>query len=202
MNGCFAVLFSKLQELDKQLAASTSHGFAGTTARGLCSKIEKYVVFCKNYGLYLFNGEVLQVRRYLQYLTKTHNSIQSMKGYVAGAHTLFELVGFEPPPWDDYMYQLTVRGITRDKGHVVKRAQPVTPKLLVDIFPFVITAHELELVAWVVTLVGFYMFLCKMNLFPDTLDGFDINTQLGRRNLYKLDNMYVACVYHTKTIQY
>ena len=140
------------------------------------------------------------MRRYLQYLTRTHNSIQSMKGYVSGARTLFELAGFEPPPWD-YLYQLTVRGITRDKGHVVKRAQPVTPKLLIDVYPYVKTEDELQLVAWVGTLLGFYMFLCKMNLFPDTLDGFRPNTQLGRRNIYGLADMYVARVYHTKTIQ-
>ena len=202
MIGLFSALIEKLLVLDQQLAASTSHGFAKTTAHGLRSKIEKYVKFCTEYGLYLFNADVLQVRRYLQYLTKSHGSIQSMKGYVSGARTLFELAGFEPPPWDDYLYQLMVRGITRDKGHVVKQAQPVTPKLLVDIYPYVEMRQTLDLVAWVGTLLGFYMFLRKMNLFPDTLDGFSPSIQLGRCNLYQIGDMFLVRVYHTKTIQY
>ena len=122
----------KLQELDEQLAVSTSHGFASGTGRGLRSRIEKYVKFCKDFGLYLFNGDALQACRYLQYLTRTHKSIQSMKNYVSGARALFELAGFGPPPWLDYMYQLTVRGISRDSDQVVKWAQPVSPVILAD----------------------------------------------------------------------
>ena len=151
----FVVLMLKLAELDKGLAKSTAHGFAKTTGRSLRTYINSYVSFCQDYGLYLFNGEVLQARRYLQHLSRTHKSIQSMKNYVGGARSLFEIMGFQPPPWEDYLYQLTVQGITRQKNHVVKKALPITPQLLVDIYPYVNTQQVFELVVWTGTLLGF-----------------------------------------------
>ena len=59
----------------------------------------------------------------------------------------------------------------------------------------------MQLVAWTSTLLGFYMFLRKMNLFLDTLQGFNPEIQLGRRNVFKSGKGYIARVYHTKTIQ-
>ena len=109
---------------------------------------------------------------------------------------------FRPPPWTDHLYRLTARGITRELGHVVRRAQPVTPRLLIDVSRFVDLRYDIQMVAWVATLVGYYTFLRKMNTLPTTLGGFDARTQVARQNLYKMGKkFYVIRVYHTKTIQ-
>ena len=85
----------------------------------------------------MFDNRPLHFRRYLEHLTETHNSIDSMKNYAGGARILFEIIRFDPPSPTDYLYKLTARGISRDKDHVVKRAQPITPKLLVDVYTVV-----------------------------------------------------------------
>ena len=192
----------RLAELDRRLPRSTANAFAANSGRGLRTHINKYVQFCKQYGLYLFNNQVLQFRRYLEHLRLTHKSVDSMKNYVGGARTLFEIMGFKPPSWADHLYKLTARGITRELGHVVKRAQPVTPRLLIDVSKHVDLRHQIQLVAWNATLLGFYTFLRKMNTLPVTLNGFDARTQVARQNLYKMGKRcYIIRVYYTKTIQ-
>ena len=197
----------RLAALDRRLARSTSHGFAGRTAKNIKTQINKYVEFCQYYGLFIFETDGLQFRRYLEYLTNTHKSMDSMKNYISGARTLYEIMGFTPPHWSDYLYRLTAQGITRDLGHVVQRAFPVTSTLLVDIYAHVDPRKVEELVAWNVTLLGFYTFMRKMNLMPDTLEGFDPDVQLARGSFREMEKEakgkgYIITVYHTKTIQF
>ena len=154
----FAAPVHKLQKLDADLASSTSRGIADSSAKGLKTHINKYVDFCQEYDLYLFSPEVLQFRRYLQHLTKTHNSPDSMRNYISGAKSLYLIMGHQPPEISDYLYRLTLRGITRDKGHTPKQAQPVTPQMLVELYHWVDLQEPVQLVSWTATLVGFYMF--------------------------------------------
>ena len=199
-------LVAMLQDLDDRLAKSTAQGWAKGSGKGLKTHIQKYVEFCKLYKLYLFNCDGLQIRRYLEHLTETHSSIDSMKNYISGVRTLLELMGYKPPPWTDYLYRLTVRGITREKGHVVKQAAPLTPFILVEISKLLNPKDVRQLVAWNVTLLGFYTFLRKMNLMPDTKTSFDARVQLSRGNFSEIPKNpgkgFRITVYSTKTMMF
>ena len=47
--------------------------------------------------------------------------------------------------------------------HEIKQAEPITPNILLKFSKVVDYRDQVELVAWVGTLLGFYMFLRKSN---------------------------------------
>ena len=170
-------------------------GVGYSSSRGLRTHINAYVEFCTIYSLYIFNSSVLQIRRFVGHLSKSLQSPDSMKCYVSGVRNLFLLIGREPPDISDYIYGLTMKGITRFKGHMVKRALPVTPELLVHVFAQVDFTDNRQLVAWVALLVGFYTFFRKSNLVPQLAVKFNPAHQLCRHNIYKCDFFYIIRVY-------
>ena len=63
---------------------------------------------------------------------------------------------------------------------------------------------QIEMFAWTALLLGFYMFLRKSNLVPDTMDDFDIEQQFCRAdlNLLGLDRAMMCEIRWSKTIQH
>ena len=142
------------------------------------------------------------MRRYLLYLSETHQSVESMKNYISGVKNFFHLMGKEPPDTGDYLYKLTVTGLTRIKAHVVKRAEPVTPGLLLDLHAQVDFNSKKELVAWVATMVNFYTLFRKSNYLPDSSKKFNPGQHLKRSNLTKMGGMYFVQTRYAKNIQF
>ena len=140
--------------------------------------INSYVNFCTHYYYDVFPVDSLQARRYLQYLSYFHKTVDSSKGYVSGMRSLHEIFRFEPPE-GDYLYHLTVNGIRRDKAHVVKQAAPLTPEILVGMYGRVDFRCGVQVATWTALLIGFYLLLRKSNLVPDSAVGFDCTKQLA-----------------------
>ena len=191
-----------LQALDDKVAAATLKGLANTSTKSLRTHINAYVHFCQKYDLYMFETSPLHLRRYLLHLSETHKSVDSMKNYIAGVKNFYLLMGREPPDTSDYLYKLTVTGLTRIKGHVTKQAAPVTPQLLLDLFPYVQFTDPRELVAWVATVVNFYTLSHKSNYLPDSGKKFDPHQHLTRGNLSKVGGMYFVRTRYAKNIQF
>ena len=184
------------------MSQSTVHGIASLTQRNFRMFVTTYVKFCQYYGLDMFPADVLQERRYITYLSEYHKNIDSSKNYVGGVRSLHEMFGFPPPPAEYYMYKLTVNGLRREKGHVVRQAFPVSPDILAAISGMVDVDNAVQMAAWLAILCGFYLTFWKSNLVPDTCTGFDPQHQLTRRNLVCMRDCYVAHVYWSKTIQF
>ena len=192
----------RLRTLDDRVAFATLKGLANTSTQSLRTHINAYVQFCQKYDLYMFDTAPLHFRRYLIHLSETHKSVDSMKNYIAGAKNFYLLLGKEPPDTSDYLYKLTVTGLTRLKGHVTKRAAPVTPQLLLDLFPYVNFVDKRQLVAWVATVVNFYTLFRKSNYLPDSGKRFNPHQHLTRGNLTKVGGMYFVHTWYAKNIQF
>ena len=83
------------------------------------------------------------------------------------------ILGMEvPDPHDRQMHMFT-QGLKRVMPHAIKQAEPVTPEILARLNKVVNFTDIIEMVAWTATLVGFYMFLRKSNLVPDTMNTFE-----------------------------
>ena len=80
----------------------------------------------------------------------------------------------------------------------------MTPQILLKMHKVVNFKDKVELIAWTATLLGFYMFLRKSNLVPDTMDKFEPLHQFRRTdvNLLGLDQAMMCEVRWTKTIQF
>ena len=88
--------------------------------------------------------------------------------------------------------------------HAIKQAEPVTPELLIKLSKVVNYKDQVEMVAWTGLLLGFYMFLRKSNLVPDTMDTFNSNQQFCRAdiNLLGMDKAMMVEIRWSKTIQH
>ena len=78
------------------------------------------------------------------------------------------------------------------------------PELLIKLSKVVNDRDKIEVVAWVALLMGFYMFLRKSNLVPDTMDTFNGQYQFRRAdvNLMGLDKAMMFEIRCSRTIQY
>ena len=65
-------------------------------------------------------------------------------------------------------------------------------------------ADRVEMVAWTATLLGFYLFLRKSNLVPDTMDTYNVEQQFcrGDINLLGMDKAMMIEIRWSKTIQH
>ena len=191
----------RLVRLDRKMSSSTLHGLALSSQWNFKTHVSAYVTFCTYYGLNLFPADQLQTRHYVQHLSEFHKNVDSSKGYVSGIKSLHEIFGFAPPSMD-HLYQLTVNGIHRDKGHMVCQAAPVTPQMLADVALMVNTNDGIQLASWVAILAGFYLLFHKSNLVPDTCVTFSPHRQLTWSNFVHMKDCYVVKVYWSKTIQF
>ena len=101
------------------------------------------------------------------YLSFWFTSVNSIKNYVSGICILNELNGFEKV-YRGTLYRNIIRGLRRELKHEVKQAKPLTIDLLHHICDIVNLQDQKELVAWVVVLFRFALFLRKSNLVPDS----------------------------------
>ena len=95
-------------------------------------------------------------------------------------------------------------GLKATMPHAVKQAEPVTPEILVTLSRVVNYTDTVEVIAWTGLLLGFYMFLRKSNLVPDTMDTFDKDQQFCRKdvNLLGLQKAMMVEIRWSKTIQH
>ena len=97
-----------------------------------------------------------------------------------------------------------ITGLKRVMPHAIKQAEPITPEILLKLSKVVNYRDQVEMVAWTGLLLGFYMFLRKSNLVPDTIDSFNGNEQFCRSdvNLMGLDKAMMVEIRLSKTIQH
>ena len=138
--------------------------------------------------------------RYVIYLSFTMQTVDSIKAYVANVVNNHEMKGFLPVRRGKRYYK-TIRSLRRILQHEVQHVKPVTISMLKSIAHLVNTNDQKQLAVWVSMLFGFFLFLRKSNLVPDTRIH-DERRQLSRKDL-KLDkNLLIVTIKWSKTIQF
>ena len=190
--------------LDAEVAETKGHSVKESTKKNLLTHLNSYQKFCDRYLLPYFPCDNKQLCRFGQYLIKTMESPESIGNYLSGIRTILALAGLEIPDAKDRQMQMFTTGLKRTMAHVVKQAEPVTPLILLQMSKVVNYKDKIKVIAWTATLLGFYMFLRKSNLVPDTMDTFEPLHQFRRKdiNLLGLDKAMMCEIRWTKTIQF
>ena len=191
-------------KLDLAVAHTKGQSVKESTKRNLLCQLNAYEKFCDRYLLEYFPCDNRQLCRFGQYLSSTFDSPEAVGNYLSGVHTCLALMGLEVPDVNDRQMKMFTMGLKRIMPHAVKQAEPVTPELLLRISKVINYKDQVEMVAWTRLLLGFYMFLHKSNLVPDTMDGFDKEMQFCRSDLNKLglDKAMMCEIRWSKTIQH
>ena len=166
--------------LDAAVADTKSHSIKESTKKNLLCQLSSYEKFCNRYMIQYFPCDNTQLCRFGQHLSATFSSPDSVGNYLSGIQTCLVLLGKQIPDTNDRQMKMFMAGLKRVMPHAVKQAEPVTPLLLLKLSKVVNYRDQVEMVAWTGLLLGFYMFLRKSNLVPDTMDSYDKKYQFYR----------------------
>ena len=194
---------AELAELDEGVAATKGQAVKASTRKNLLCHLNSYQQFCDRYLLQYFPADNRQLCRFGQHLTKTFQSSDSVKNYISGIRTCQALLGFEVPSPEEKQMQLFSQGLKNLLLHEIKQAKPITPQILLRISSILKFKDQTDMVTWVATLIGFYMFLRQSNLTPPSMEKFDSTAQFTRADFNLISPMepMMAEVRWTKTLQ-
>ena len=191
-------------KLDLAVAETKGHSIKQSTKNNISMQLTAYEKFCERYLLNYFPCDNTQLCRFGQHLSETFQSPESVCNYMSGIGMCLALLGLEVPDVNDRQMKMFSTGLKRVMAHAVKQAEPVTPQLLIKLSKVVNFTNQVEMVAWTALLLGFYMFLRRSNLVPDTMDSFDKEQQFcrGDINLLGLEQPMMVEIRWSKTIQF
>ena len=193
-----------LQQLDSAVTQTKGQSTKDSTRKNILSQLTAYQKFCDRYVLHYFPCDNRQLCRFGQYLSETFQSPDSVGNYLSGISTWLALLGLQVPDTSDKQMKMFAAGLKRVMSHSIKQAEPVTQQLLLRMSKVVKFIDQVEMVAWTALLLGFYLFLRKSNLIPDTMTTYNIDQQFlrGDINLLGLDRAMMIEIRWSKTIQY
>ena len=95
-----------------------------------------------------------------------------------------------------------IQGLRKERKTPVRQAAPIGHHNLLSIFQQVNLNNELEVVTWVLLLVGFSLVLRVLNLGPVSRDKFDPEKNFCRSDLVFKQGYWILQVKWSKTIQF
>ena len=190
--------------LDLEVAATKGQAIKESTKRNLITYLNSYQQFCNQYLLKYFPADNKQLCRFGQHLAQTFQLAEAVGNYQSGIRTCQALLGLEIPNPQEKQMQLFTQGLRRIMLHEIKQVEPITPQILLRLSTVVDYTDHIKMVAWVVTLLGFTMFLRRSNLVPEAMDNFDAEHQFTRADLHVTGPLAPIMVdlRWTKTIQF
>ena len=189
------------QELENELKNTQTGAYAKGTLKNLVCQWRSFLRFCRKYKIRQWPVKEHTLCLFAQFLAFSFHSQKSVRNYLSGVRTLHVLAKVHPPDLKDIEIRLTLRGLARKMARPVKRAQPLTPEILLDILPHLNLNRRKDLVFWGLLLVGFFSMLRKSNLVPDTVHGFDPAKQLTRGHIEFREGFAIVKITWAKNLQ-
>ena len=81
---------------------------------------------------------------------------------------MHHLLGYSTSNINDFLINLTLKGIKRQNPHLVKQAKPITPEILLRIHGVLDFSINSDVVFWCLFLFAFFLFARKSNLVADS----------------------------------
>ena len=106
-----------------------------------------------------------KLSKYATHLAEMVNTIQSIKAYCASVCEDNELKGYRPARKALKFYR-TIAGIRICKHHQVKRAEPMTKQILLQLERVIYVTDDKQLTGWTALLSGFFLVLQSSNIVP------------------------------------
>lgn len=150
----------------------------------------------------MFPADEWQLIRYGRYIADTVTSYDTVVNYISGVRKLHLLAGYPVVPMSAANLSQFLRAIKFELAHPIKQAIPMTPQLLRNIFNHVNLNQDHDVVCYTAVLLGFYLFLRKSNLVPESKATYSAKEQLSRSNVKMGGSVVLVEIEWSKTIQY
>jgi len=160
-----------------------------------------FLLFCFYFCLTPIPVQLDTIEVYIEFLAENMKSPGSVKNYIYGLQTLFQLKGWQFPALSQALFRFQFKGIARSMAHTPTRATPLTPKVLIILFPFFNTDDPYECSMWAVVVLGFFLFARISSLLPPKKGKFDAVQQLTRSNVKVAADSIIINMKWSKTVQ-
>ena len=184
------------------MKASRKKAYAQGTAKNLKIQWESFLLFCIYFGLAYLPASTETLSLYTQFLSRTFDSVHSIKNYVSGVKSMHYLLGYQVEHINDFLINLGLKGIARSNPHSVKQAKPITPEILLNIASRLNLSKTHDKVFWCLFLFAFFLFARKSNLVPTTKDDVENKRCLLRKDVVLQHDMLIVSFRYSKTIQF
>ena len=172
----------QVHDLDQLCYKYMRMGFRPNTFRNKRLHVNTYLQFCDRYSFNPFPIDEWQLTRYTAYLAE-QESIQAsgtVTNYVSGIRNVANLAGYSVPLPNSPNLRLILDGVKTALAKPANRADTMTMEILKKMAPHVDYQDSFQVCAFTAILVGFYLFLRKSNMVPDSTPKFNPQEQLTR----------------------
>ncbi len=187
--------------LQLRVRASQRAALASATRKSNSFKLRKYLQFCLEIGLDPVPATSNSLCLYAEYLARTFKSVQSIKAYLFTVANLHRMCKVHPPDLKHYDLEATLRGIRRKKKHMVRKAAPITPYLLIRFRQFLDLNDPFQATIWALFLTSFFLLLRKSNVTPIHENTFNSEQILLRSDLRISPSTVLVHIKWSKTMQ-
>lgn len=191
----------QLRSLKDDLKKSRRQAFAEGTNKNLMIQWETYLLFCFYFGLKHLPVDTETLCLFAQFLSRSFKSTHSINNYVSGVKTMHHLLGYATDDINTFLINLGLRGIHRQKPHLVKQARAITPEILLSIYQFLNLSSLVDVVFWCLFLFAFFLFARKSNLVPDS-SNYHNKRFLLRQDIQSHNEILIVNIRWSKTIQF
>ena len=191
-----------MYNLKRDVKKSTVSAYAEGTRKNMRVHWKAFLLFCTFFNLLPLPASLETICLFIQFLSRSFKSVESIKNYVSGVCTLHLFLGHAFPSLDEFGIKLLYRGIARDKAHLPRRALPITPQILLEIKSFLNMNDANDASVWCLFLFAFYCMARKSNLVPDSSLKFNKQKQLSRGRIELTGDLMVVNFRWSKTNQF
>ena len=191
-----------MSSLKKDLNISRRSAYAQGTFKNLRIQWESYLLFCIYFGLSYLPAETDTLSLYAQFFSRTFKSTQSIKNYISGIKTMHYMLGYTTDKVNDFLLNLSLKGIARLNPYCIRQALPITPDILMQMASLMDLTDSVDVVYWCLFLFAFFLFARKSNLVPTSKSDLKDKKILLRKNVSIEKDFFIVSMHWSKTIQF
>ena len=176
--------------------------YAVSTRKNLKIQWEAFLLFCFYFNLQHIPADTLTLQLYAQFLSRSFKSVDSIRNYLSGVRTMHLLLGYTIDHVNNFLINLSLKGLTRLKQHCVKQAEPITPLILSKIHNILNMENADDTVYWCLFLLAFFLVARKSNLVPTNKIDIKSKHFLLRNDISTIGENLCVSMRWSKTIQF
>ena len=180
---------------------SRQAAYAVSTQKGHQHHWNYFARFCVHFDLIMVPASAETLSLYAQFLSRTFKAVTSIANYISSVKLLHIMLAQPTEAFSAFEYKITLKGLTRNKKHMVRQALPITPQLLVTFQGMLNLQDPVDATYWCLFLFAFFAMARKSNLVPNSSKKFDPNKQLIRDRVLIGDDCLLLVWDWAKNIQ-
>lgn len=190
-----------LEVLRMDLRKANKRAYAVGSRRNLRVQWESFLLFCLFFKFCSLPTSTETLQLYAQFLSRSFKSVDSIKNYISGVRSVHLLLGYNIEHINNFLLNLSLKGIAKSIPHIVKQAEPITPDILMSIHSFLDFSSIDNYTFWCLFLFAFFLMARKSNLVPTSSKDLSEPKFLLRKDVSFDDSTLLVSMKWTKTIQ-